>query len=230
MNVQPSINAPKPFAWSFSRLRNYETCPRRHNEVDLLKNFKDETSEALVWGELVHKAAEAYLTKGTPLPVGMPALQDWLDRIKSVPYDKLMAEQQLGITKDFGPAGYWDRNVWFRTKVDILGIAGPVALIIDLKTGKLIEESQQLALMSAAVFANFPAIQRIRSEFAWLKEGKDVSTREDFSRKDLANIWKNIWPRIETLEQAYITNTYPPKPGGLCRRYCPVKSCEFNGV
>jgi len=233
MDMQPSANTPvqtKPFAWSFSRLKNYETCPRRHLEVDILKNFKEEGSEALMWGEQVHKAAELCLSKNEPLPVGMPALQSWIDKLKSVPYEKLLVEQKLAITKSFAACEYFAKSCWFRTKADVLGISGPVALAIDFKTGKLVEDSQQLALMAAATFANFPSIKRIRTEFVWLKEGPDVSTREDFNRSDMVQMWKNIWPRIETLEQAYNTNNYPPKPGALCRKWCPVKSCEFNGV
>jgi hypothetical protein len=220
----------KPFTFSYSRLKNYEVCPKRHYEIDIAKNFKEDESEVLMWGEQVHKAAELYLTKGTPLPIGMPALQDWLDRIKLVPYDKLLAEQKLAITRDFAPAGYWDNNVWFRTKADVLGIAGPVALAVDWKTGKLIDDSQQLALMAAAAFANFPKLQKIRTEFVWLKEGPNVSTRQDFSRADMVPMWKNLWPRIEQLERAYNTNDYPAKPGYLCRKWCAVKTCEFNGI
>jgi PD-(D/E)XK nuclease superfamily len=232
MNV-PQINTPvsgKPFTWSWSRLKNFETCPKRHYEVDIAKNYQEDESEHLVWGNEVHKAAELYIDKGKPLPVGMPTLQTWVDRIKDVPYDKLLVEQKLAITKDFAPAGYFDKNVWFRTKADVLGISGPVALAIDWKTGKLIEDNQQLALMAAACFANFSALQKIRTEFVWLKEGPDVSTREDFSRSDMIQMWKNIWPRIEQLEHAYNTNSYPAKPGALCRKWCVVRSCEFNGV
>lgn len=219
----------RPFTWSFSRLKNYETCPRRHNEVDILKNFKEAESEALMWGYEVHKAAELYLRDGKPLPIGMPVLQSWMDKIKSVPYDQLLVEQKLAIAKDFSPAGYFDKNVWFRTKADILGITGPVALAIDLKTGKLLEDSQQLALMAAACFANFPEVQKIRTEFIWLKEGPNVSSRKDFDRKDMVTVWRGIWPRIEALEQAYNTKNYPPRPGALCRRWCPVSSCEYHG-
>ena len=220
----------KPFAWSWSKLKNYETCPKRHYEMDIAKNYQDEDSEFLVWGNEVHKAAELALTKGTELPIGMPSLQSWVDKIKDVPYDKLMVEQKLAITKNFTSCGYFDKPCWFRTKADVLGISGPVALAIDWKTGKLVEDNQQLALMAAACFANFPKLQKIRTEFVWLKEGPDVSTREDFSRSDMVGMWKNIWPRIEQLEHAYNTNTYPAKPGGLCRRYCAVKSCPHNGI
>ena len=220
----------KPFAWSWSKLKNYETCPKRHYEVDIAKNYVEDQSEALTWGNEVHKAAELAIKDNKPLPVGMPTLQSWIDKLKSVPYEKLYVEQKLAITRDFSPCGYFDKPCWFRTKADVLGINGPVALAIDYKTGKLVEENQQLALMAAATFANFPAVQKIRTEFVWLKEGPDVSTREDFSRSDIIQVWKNIWPRIEQLEHAYNTNNYPAKPGALCRKWCVVKSCPHNGI
>jgi hypothetical protein len=220
----------KPFTWSWSKLKNYETCPKRHYEMDIAKNYKDDDSEFLVWGNEVHKAAELAIKEGKPLPVGMPALQSWVDRIKHVPYDQLLVEQKLAITKDFGPAGYWDKNTWFRGKADVLGIVGNMAVAFDWKTGKLIEENQQLALMAATIFANFPSIQKIRTEFIWLKEGVDVSTRQDFARSDMVQMWRNIWPRIEQLEHAYYTDDYPAKPGALCRKWCAVKSCPHNGI
>jgi len=47
---------PKPFAWSYSKLKNFEVCPKRHYNVDVIKSFKEEEGEALVWGNMVHKA------------------------------------------------------------------------------------------------------------------------------------------------------------------------------
>ena len=220
----------KPFAWSWSRLKNYETCPRRHHEIDVLKHFKEDESEALTWGNEVHKAAELTIKDPSrPLPVGMPVLQSWIDKIKEVPYDEVYVEQKLAITKDFSACGYFDRNCWFRTKADFLGIMEVVALAIDWKTGKLVEDAQQLALMAACCFAHFPRLQKIRTEFVWLKEGPNVSSREDFTRSGMIEMWKNLWPRIEALEHAYITNTFPPKPGPLCRKWCVVTTCQHHG-
>ena len=186
--------------------------------MDIAKNYQDEDSEFLVWGNEVHKAAELALTKGTELPIGMPSLQSWVDKIKDVPYDKLMVEQKLAITKNFTSCGYFDKPCWFRTKADVLGISGPVALAIDWKTGKLVEDNQQLALMAAACFANFPKLQKIRTEFVWLKEGPDVSTRETSPGPIWLACGKTYGHVLKRqLEHAYNTNTYPAKPGGLCR-------------
>jgi spore coat polysaccharide biosynthesis protein SpsF (cytidylyltransferase family) len=51
-------HGPKPFAWSYSKLKNYEVCPKRHWHVDVKKDFKEAESEALKQGNLVHKLFE----------------------------------------------------------------------------------------------------------------------------------------------------------------------------
>ena len=109
----------------------------------------------------------------------------------------------------------------------MLKIAGTVALAVDWKTGKVIDDAPQLALLAACIFAHHPNVMKVRSEFIWLKE--DASTRKDFERDEMAGIWKGLWPRIEALKFAHETNTYPAKPGFLCRRYCPVTTCPHHG-
>lgn len=217
----------KPFAWSYSRLKNYETCPKRHYHCDIAKDVKEEESEALLWGNEVHKQLARRLAKGTALPDGMEQYEDWCAKIIGNGDGRLLVEQKLAITKDFAPCGFFDGGAWFRGIGDVIKIVGPVALIADWKTGKIVEDSMQLALMAACVFAHYPDVQRVRSEFIWLKE--DATTREDFSRDDLVGVWRSLWPRIEQLEAAYVAVAYPPKPGRLCRNWCPVAQCPHHG-
>jgi hypothetical protein len=77
------------------------------------------------------------------------------------------------------------------------------------------------------VFAHHPEVKKVRSEFIWLKE--DATTRADFTREGMADIWRNVWPRVEALENAHTTMTYPAKPGPLCKRWCPVHVCPHHG-
>jgi hypothetical protein len=129
----------------------------------------------------------------------------------------VLAEQQLAITKDFGPTEWFGRDAWYRGVADVIKIAGPVAAVLDWKTGKILEDGVQLALMAACVFAHHPQIQKIRTEFVWLKEG-DAVTRADFSRDDMPKVWAGVLPRVQALEEAHKTANFPPKPGYLCRR------------
>lgn len=227
MNVTTTYNKPKAFAWSYSRLKNFETCPKRHWHLDIAKDIKEEESEQLKYGNLLHEALAKRIKDGTPLPKAFEQFEPWVERI-SDPEGKVLVEQKLAITKDFAPCDFFDRSAWFRGIGDVIKIKGPVALILDWKTGKILEDSQQLALMAQCVFSHHPEVQKVRSEFIWLKD--DATTRADFTRDDMVKLWGSLWPRIEALEQAHLTTTYPARPGNLCRRWCPVSVCPHHGT
>lgn len=48
-------------AWSYSSLNQFLTCGKQYHEVRVLKRFKDEPSEQLLWGDRVHKYMEQKL-------------------------------------------------------------------------------------------------------------------------------------------------------------------------
>jgi hypothetical protein len=218
----------KPFAWSYSKLKNFESCPKRHWHIDIAKDVKEEDSEQLLWGNMLHKAAAKRLTVGTPLPAGMDTVEWWCSRLLASP-GTILAEQKLAITKDFGPCEWFAKEAWYRGIADVLKINGDVALAIDWKTGKILEDAVQLALMAACIVAHHPTVMKIRTEFVWVKEGPNVSSRDDFDRNHMAVVWRNLWPRIEQLEHAHNTTSYPAKPGRLCRKWCPVTVCPHHG-
>jgi hypothetical protein len=219
----------KPFAWSYSRLKNYEACPKKHFHVDIKRDVKEEEGEALIWGNAVHKALADRLDpkKRTNLPVPMQGYEHWCRKIEGNGEGTLLVEQQLAITKNYGATEWFGKDAWYRGIADVLKIVGPVALAVDWKTGKILEEPVQLALMACCVFAHHPEVQKVRAEYIWLKE--DASSRAIISREDMPGLWASLWPRVSALEQAHETQNYPPLPGGLCRRYCPVKTCQHWG-
>jgi hypothetical protein len=226
MQIVTTRNKPKSFAWSYSKLKNFETCPKRYFHVDVERSIKEEEGESLLWGNAVHKALAERVEKNTPLPKGMEPYEKWAERMQTGG-GKILVEQKLAINADFGPESWFSDNAWFRGIGDVIKIVGPVALVADYKTGKILEDGSQLALMAACVFAHHPDVQKIRSEFIWLKE--DATTRADFARTDMPNVWRGILPRVETLKVAHDTLSFPPKPGGLCRTFCPVSQCPHHG-
>jgi len=157
----------KPFSWSYSRIKNFETCPKRYYEVDVAKNVQEEDSDQLAFGNKLHSAFAAYLSKGTPLPPDLITYQEDVDRVAGM-NGTMLVEQKLAITKDFGPCDYFARNAWFRAQGDVLRIAGRVAYCGDWKTGKVKEDSVQLALVAACVFAHHPAVLAVKTEFIWM--------------------------------------------------------------
>lgn len=224
---------PKPFAWSYSKLKNHESCPKRHYHIDIAKDVREEESEQLQWGNEAHKLLANRLSKNTPLPAGLLKYESWCERItgpigaKLPPGVKLLVEQKLAITEKFGPCSFFDDGAWYRCIGDAIKIAGDVAFGGDWKTGKIVEDSVQLALMAQCIFAHYPEVQKVRTEFIWLKH--DASSRADFSRADMPELWRSLWPRVEALKHAHDTMTYPAKKGRLCEKWCPVQVCPHHG-
>jgi hypothetical protein len=220
-------HGPKPFSWSYSRLKNYEACPKKHYEVDLQKSFKEGDSEQLQWGNIVHDGMAARCgPKRVPLPSSMASYEKWVAPILATP-GEILVEQQLSLAKDFSACGYFAGNCWFRAKGDLIKLGERTAMILDWKTGKVKPDSAQLWLSAACVFAKYPQIKKIRSSYVWLQE--NATTDEDLTPEDLPAKWRGLWPRIQAMEQAWNTTTYQAKQGGLCRLWCPVKSCPHNG-
>ena len=139
----------KDWSWSYSKLKNYRTCPKRHYEVDLAKNYGDGGGEALVWGNQVHEALATTLKDGTPLPVSMASYEYWVDRVRRGP-GELFIEQKYAINRNFEPTAYFAPDAWYRGIGDVVRIDDIVALVLDWKTGKPIEDRDQLILMAHA--------------------------------------------------------------------------------
>ena len=183
-------------------------------------------SDQLTWGNAVHKALELRVGYGEPLPPPMKSYEPMAAKLAAAK-GKILVEQQLAIDKDFAATAWFAPDAWFRAKIDVVVAMGPVALLGDYKTGKIVEDSVQLTLAAAAAFAHMPEVQRIRSRFYWLADG--VDTTVDVGREDMPAFWSSIWPRIEALRKAHESGVYPAVPNRLCKRWCPVKTCEHWG-
>lgn len=216
----------KDWSWSYSKLKNFEVCPKRMYEMDIAKNYKEpeDPDGPLARGNRVHDALAAALAKNVPLSPEMAQYQSWVDRVRKGP-GILMVEQKFAITRAFAKTAYFAADVWYRGIGDVVRIDSDIALVLDWKTGKILEDSVQLMLMAQCLFSHYPALKYVRSEFVWLKD--DCTTPELFSRQEVADQWVGLLDRVNGMEQAAQQMNYPPKPGRLCRSYCAVQSCPF---
>lgn len=215
----------KAWSWSFSKKKNFDTCPKRYYEVDIQKNFT-ESSEQLVWGNEVHdRLAKACLGK-EPLPDTMKPYQRWVDVVRSAP-GELKVEEKYAITKDFQKTAYFAPTVWYRGICDVLVLNGKTATALDWKTGKIAHNSLQLMLMATCILIHYPQIERVKTRFVWLQE--DCTTPDVWDRATIMKEWTSLIPEVNAMEKASVNLDYPPKPSGLCRSYCPVTSCVFHG-
>jgi hypothetical protein len=227
----------KAWAWSYSKLKNFEVCPKKHYEVDLAKTYEEEEEPdgPLAWGNRVHKALAAALLGTAALPAEMKEYAGWVDRVKHG-RGQLLVEQKFAINRQFQKTAYFADDVWYRGVGDVVRIDTPfvardgtpchLALVMDWKTGKILEDPVQLMLMAQCIFSHYPTVTHVRSEYVWLKD--DCTTPELFTRKEVGDQWIGLLDRVNALEHAAKTMNYPPKPGRLCKRYCPVESCPFH--
>ncbi len=217
----------KSWSWSYSKIKNYKDCPKRYFHTSVQKDVVEEESEQLTYGNHVHKLLADAIAKGKPIPAPHDkTLQGWADKLRGGTGVTLV-EQKYAITDDFQPTTYFAKDAWFRGIGDVVKVVGPVALIVDWKTGKILENSEQLALMAQCVFAHYPEVRKVRSEFIWLQY--DATTREDFTREDMPGLWAGLLPRVKELQNAEEQKIFPPRPGGLCKRHCSVKQCPHWG-
>lgn len=216
----------KPFAWSYSALNAFETCPRQYYEMRVLKRWPDPPGEAQQFGQLCHSYLEDRIKKGKDLPVFLRHVEPIVQRLEESK-GELQAEYKLALNQQFKPVEFFAKDAWVRAVGDVIKVYEDRALALDWKAGKYRDGDAQLRLQSAVMFATYPHVQKIGVVYAWLKDKR--TTVRTFERADVPAIWQEFLPRVKRMEIAKETGEYPPKPSGLCARWCHVKSCEHNG-
>lgn len=212
--------------WSFSALNKFETCPYQYYHQKVTKKYKDEMSAAGLWGDRVHKALDKRISKKEPLPDGMQQFDKYAEKFDTAPGD-VYAERQIALTEDLQPTKWFAKDVWVRVILDVSVINGPMASVFDWKTGKRKFDIDQLKLFAGTLMAVHPEVQTVSTGYIWLPDEK--IDREAFTRDDVPAIWQHFEHKVQRLQEAKDNNRWPKKPSGLCRAWCNVLDCEFNG-
>lgn len=216
----------KPFAWSWSALQGWNTCPRQHYEMKIKKAWPDPPGEVQQWGITVHKLIEDRLTMGKALPTYLNYVEPIIQKLENTK-GTVQAEYKLALNKSLKPVEFFDKSAWVRAVGDVVKIHEDRALQVDWKAGRFREGEGQLKLQSAVLMATYPHVQKVGVVYAWLKDKR--TTVRTYSRGDLLDIWQEFLPQVTAMEKGIEAGDFPPRPSGLCGRYCAVLSCEHNG-
>jgi hypothetical protein len=228
----------KPLPWSHSALSDFLNCPKAYYEKRVVKSVEDPPNDAGRAGDFVHKAFEAYLRDGTPLPSTYPedirdwpvgikppaAYKDYLDAL-ATSSGEMFVECKYAINAKFEPVDFFADDVWCRCILDVLHINGEMARIIDHKTGKRKHDTRQLKLNALLVMIHHPKVQVVKTGYAWLKD-VDIDV-ETYVRVDEAQLWNDFMPDLVRYKTAYKQEMFVAKPSGLCNGWCPVTTCDF---
>ena len=213
-------------AWSYSSLKTFQQCPKKYYHLKVAKDIKDTGSEATIYGNEVHQAAEQYVMHDTPIPPKFAYVLPVLNVLKSIEGDK-HCELKLGLIKDgdtYKPCGFFDEGVWWRGIADLLIIQGDTAFSVDYKTSKNAKyaDVKQLDLVATALFAHFPQVNTIKSGLLFVVSNEFVT--KNHVREGTKEYMEPFHQDLARLEQAMSNNVWNASAGPLCG-WCPVKTC-----
>lgn len=229
MNEKPLSPEYKAVKWSHSGLKDFETCARKYHEVKILKRYPREETEATLYGTQLHEQAELYIRDGRPVDPAFSFLQPSLDAIMAMPGRK-MAELEMALKADLTPCDFKDPEYWVRGIADVVVIDDEnfSARVLDWKSGSnKYPDTDQLTLMSLMVFKLFPHIRQVSSGLLFVL--KDTVTKHYVARDQEEALWWRLRERVGRIATAQTTGVWSPKQSGLCKKWCVVTSCEFNG-
>lgn len=221
----------KKIAWSWSRIETFEQCPKKFHHQNILKDVPRPSSPAMDRGRRIHKALEDAIKFGAQLPPDLARCEPIIDRIKSAQTAgaKVFAEQQLAFREDLQPTDWYNKDVWFRVIMDVAIVMGAAASIIDWKTGRAKDytdqelQGNQLALNAMAGFLLWPDVNKIEVSYAWVDH--EMRTPATFDRRQLDSLLQDFGDRAEMIQLANESGQWKATPNDYCK-WCPCTKMQ----
>ena len=213
------------FTWSFSSLKEYINCPKKYQEVRILKNYSFVDTPQTIYGKEVHEALELYVRDNKPLAKNYLRFKKVVDTLIDIP-GKKYPEYKMALTKKMGTCDFEDDNRWVRGIADLVIVDGEQAYIIDYKTGSnKYPDTKQLKLMALMCFIHFPDVNFIKAGLLFIMKNSFVE--ESYTRDDIHKAWKSFEQPLDRLTMSYEKDEWIPNPTPLCG-WCPVETCEHH--
>ncbi len=215
----------KPLAHSYSAIKQYENCPKQYYMQRVTKEVEPSFGEASIYGNRIHEQLELRLKGEAELPEESAKYEALAAAFASLP-GELVAEQEMTLNANLEPTGWWAKDAWLRSKLDVIVINGDFAVVADWKTGKHRPDFTQLEMFALQTFIHYPQVNKVKSTFVWLKDM--ITDSETCSREQAPDLWAQLMNRINRIEHSLIKEQWPAKPSGLCP-WCPAQHlCEFG--
>ncbi len=220
---------PHKITWSHSGLKDFETCARKYHEVKVLGKYPREETEQTRYGTQLHEQAELFIKNGRPLDAAFKFLQPVVDKLAAMPGRKF-PELEMALRHDLTACDFKEDDYWVRGIADLVIVDDEnlTARVFDYKSGSdKYPDTDQLTLMSLMIFKHFPHIREVTSGLLFVLKNTVVKHRVSREQEDA--LWFRYRERIIRIAMAHATGVWNPTQSGLCRKYCVVTSCPFNG-
>lgn len=212
--------AQAPLVGTYTILSSFLNCEHQMYRRYLKRDQTYVETPEMKWGNDVHAAFEHRIGARKPLPDNM---RQW--EPLAAPFDGKVAavEQKLGVTRKGAPTGFYDKDVWFRAKLDLALVEGATAYLLDWKTGgSKYEDPFELEIGAVLLKAKRPHITKIVGSYAWLKENR-IGQLYDLS--DFEGTWNRMVKLMGQIADKQATGDFEKHRSGLCG-WCSVSDCE----
>jgi hypothetical protein len=217
----------KPLPWSPSALDTFKNCPEQYHHRYVLKDLPpEEKSKEQVYGEWVHEAFAMRLkSPHIKLPAELAAHEPFMQELALQP-GWAFIEHKAALAKTLDSCEWGDKNVWCRMIIDYLRVDAMSrhAWLVDYKTGKPHKKFNQLIIYALWAFQEFGYFDTIGVRFYWTKTR--TTTEKTWSRTQMRELWNELVPELHQYKEAFRSDTWQMRPGGLCFGWCPVIGCK----
>lgn len=211
---------PRMKAWSYSRFKDYTTCPFKA-KLKHIDGLKEPGNPAMERGSYIHKLAEDFVSgKIKKLPEELKLFHREFAKLKKL---DTRTEDRWAFDMNWVPCEFFDPNVWCRMVADaqhakVLKNDDECMTVVDYKTGKVYGDNQdQMKLYAVGVFARFPAVVEVKIELWYLDSGDIIDLK--FKREQFESL-RDEWS--EKIKPMMSDTQFAPRPNRWCSR------CHFR--
>jgi len=203
-------------AHSYSAIKLYEQCPLKY-KFSRIDELQEPSGEAAARGSSIHLEIEEILKGGLALITHkeliylLPQLEQWRKA-------NAFSEMQFAVDLFWNAVDYKSDKAWFRGVIDLYLEEGNTATVLDFKTGKERDYSDQVIVYAAVVLATKPHINRVNLAIEFIDSQKNVQYAR-ITREELDKHKDSLSHRINAIKTDKI---FAPNPSGLC------KFCHFR--
>lgn len=220
------------YVHSFSAVSEYHNCPRKMHENRILKRFPFVETDAIRYGNRLHKAFELRITKGTPLPEEFQAYESLMKSVDAMPGSKY-TELKMGLQRSGRAASFFGGSVWYRGVGDLVIIDEDrkIGFYYDWKTGASFKPqfiaSEQLRDNAVMMFAEFREVDTVYAALMYTQHDKmfPEDGPMEYKRSDFDAYFEQMQTDAAPIEESMESGHWPERPNPLCG-YCPVKECQ----
>lgn len=212
---------------SYSTVKDFQVCKSRYFHKQIAKDVPFEKTAAIEWGNYVHDAFAERLKHRRELPGDIAGYEPFclaIEQSAALPRMNLLVEQSLAVRLDGSPCGFFDEDVFWRGKADVVLCNDESALFFDWKTGGVREDPWELRVQSLLLVAKYPQIKTLKGRYVWLKRSA-VGAMHNLT--DVHTTWREMQSIETQIEKSKKSNFWPTTENPLCA-YCPVLKCEYN--